>query len=165
MISFITFRRERSTCLPHVPDEWENVRSPEKHQTDVEISPAIKRIIISYPITFWKRELSVEMLFPSVYSLIIFIIRTAFSSWLSHSTFHSSLNSLVNMLSYIYSRKCFSFIFGMVGEVVRDTAESRPGLVLMKQNLTCQSTVYIIIKILSGKRIIILILCLYFFGI
>ena len=24
------------------------------HQTDVEISPAIKRIIISYPITFWK---------------------------------------------------------------------------------------------------------------
>ena len=47
----------------------------------------------------------------------------------------TSLNSLVNMLSYIYSRKCFSFIFGMVGEVVRDTAESRPGLVLMIQQV------------------------------
>ena len=30
------------------------------------------------------------------------------------STFHSSLNSLVNMLSYIYSRKCFSFIFAFL---------------------------------------------------
>ena len=37
--------------------------------------------------------------------------------------------------SGIYSRKCFSFIFGMVGEVVRDTAESRPGLVLMIQQV------------------------------